>query len=423
MSEKETRRYPVIKDLVDGKINGTEAAKKCMLSVRQVKRLKARTRDEGVVGMLHKSRGKRSNRRISETNVERMRTVITEKYHDFGPTFAAEKLEEVHHIAIGVETLRLLMIGWELWSPKPRKKNGQYHAWRERRARYGELEQFDGSHHDWFEGRAPACCLLASIDDATSNLTKLQFAGYEGVFPVYRFWWEYSETHGKPVSIYLDRHSTYKQNKKKSVLDNPEALTQFERAMEKLGVEVVHAYSPQAKGRVERLFGTLQDRLVKELRLRGISTIEEANRYANEEFIPRFNAKFSVTAQKRGDLHRPLTAGETKALPRIFSKHHARRVLNDFTIRFESRWLQLSEEQPALVCRKDKALIEEWLDGTIHLYLREKELSFQELPERPEKQNAPRVTALARKGSSWKPPSDHPWKRSYKTQKQMVETY
>lgn len=423
MSEKEARRYPIIKNLVDGKINGAGAAKQCGLSVRQVRRLKGRVGTNGAAGITHRLRGQPSNKSLSTPQVERMKTIISYQYRDFGPTFAAEKLGERHRIKVGVETLRNLMIDWKLWTPKPRKQNGQYHAWRERRAQYGELEQFDGSYHDWFEGRAPACCLLASIDDATGKITKLQFTGHEGVFLVYRFWKEYIENRGKPIAIYLDRHSTYKQNQKKNILDNPEALTQFEQAMKKLDVELVHAYSPQAKGRVERLFGTLQDRLVKELRLRGITTIAEANQYANEEFLLCFNEKFSVVAQKRGDLHRILTMAEKKTLPHIFAKHHTRRVLNDFTIRLENRWLQLEEKQPTLVCRKDGVAIEEWLDSTIHLYLNGKELAFQELPERPVKENAPRVTALTRKKSSWKPSPDHPWKQPFIRKKQTVEIY
>lgn len=422
MSEKESRRFPVIERLIQGDINGTEASKQCGLSIRHTKRLKARIRRDGAAGIIHKGRGKTSNRRVDAHIVKRMKNIITERYPDFGPTFTHEKLKEVHHITVGVETLRILMTGWGLWTPRPRKNNKEYRSWRERRARYGELQQFDGSYHGWFEDRAPSCCLLASIDDAQGTITKLQFTKHEGVFPAYRFWWEYTETHGKPLHIYLDRHSTYKQNKKKNILDNPEALTQFERAMEKLDIDVIHAYSPQAKGRIERLFGTLQDRLVKELRLRGISTIKEANRYANEDFIPRFNEKFSVRAQQPGDLHRRLTQQETEALPHIFARHHTRRVLNDFTVRFENQWLQLAETQPTLVCRKDTVHIEGWLDGSLHLYLRGKELAYAVLPERPERKEKAPVTALTRKQSPWRPPADHPWKRSYKTPRQMVET-
>lgn len=421
MSEKEARRYPIIKKLVDGDINGTKAAKQCSLSVRQVRRIKARVNKEGVTGIAHRLRGTPSNRCLSKQQVENMKTIVTKKYADFGPTFAQEKLENIHQITVGIETLRNLMTDWGLWVPKLRKKNKEYRSWRERKSQYGEMAQFDGSYHDWFEGRAPVCCLQAAIDDATGRITKLQFTNHEGVFPAYQFWWEYTEKRGKPVSIYLDRHSTYKQNSKKNILDNPEALTQFERAIDKLDVEIIHAYSPQAKGRVERLFGTLQDRLVKEMRLRGINTIKEANRYANEEFLLLFNEKFSVPAQKQGDLHRRLTKQEHADLPHIFAKHHTRRVLNDFTIRFENQWLQLEETQPTLVCRKDKVQIEEWLDGSLHLFLRGKELAYVTLPERPARKEKALILALTRKKSSWKPLPNHPWKQSFIKQKQLVE--
>lgn len=423
MSEKEARRLPIIERLIRGDINGTEAAKQGRLSVRQVKRLKARVKKDGAVGITHKGRGKESNRRIDIQQVKRMKRIVVEKYPDFGPTFAAEKLEEDHGLCVSNETLRNRMTVWGLWKPKPRRQNKEYRAWRERRTQYGELVQFDGSYHDWFEGRAPICCLLATIDDATGRISKLQFTDHEGVSPAYRFWWEYSETHGKPVSIYLDRHSTYKQNIKKNILDNPEAMTQFERAMKKLGVEVIHAYSAQAKGRVERLFGTLQDRLIKEMRLRRITTLEEATQYANSEFLRHFNEKFSIAAQKQGNLHRALTKEEREKLPHTFAKHHTRRVLNDFTIRFENQWLQLLEEQSTLVCRKDKIEIEEWLNGTLHLYLRGKELAYVTLPERLMRKAKVPVPALTRKKSSWKPSVDHPWKQLYKTQRQMVETH
>lgn len=422
MSEKEIRRLPVIERLIRGNINGTGAAQQCGLSVRQVRRLKVRVKKNGAIGIVHKGRGTESNRRIDTRVVKQIQRIVGEKYHDFGPTFAAEKLEENHQIVISKETLRTLMTGWGLWVPKSRKKNGEYRAWRERRAQYGEMIQFDGSYHDWFEGHAPACCLLAAVDDATGKIMKLRFTNHEGVFPAYQFFWEYTETHGKPASIYLDRHSTYKQNAKKNMLDNPEAMTQFERAMEKLDIEVIHAYSPQAKGRVERLFGTLQDRLVKELRLRGITMQEDATQYANSEFLRRFNEKFSVVAQKQGNLHRAFTDEERKKLPHTFAKHHTRRVLNDFTIRFESQWLQLKEEQPALVFRKDKVEVEEWLDGAVRLYLRGKELIYTALPERPARTEITPLTALTRKKSSWRPSPDHPWKRPF-IQRQMVETH
>jgi hypothetical protein len=273
------------------------------------------------------------------------------------------------------------------------------------------MEQFDGSYHHWFEDRGEECCLLASIDDATGKITKLKFVDWEGVKPAFIFWKEYMETHGKPLKIYLDRHSTYKINAK-SLFDDPNALTQFERAMKDLNTEIIHAHSPQAKGRAERLFGILQDRLVKELRLAGISTIEQANKFVEEEFIPKYNQKFAVIPQKKGNLHKPLNRFEKDNLNKIFSIQDTRIVNNDFTIRFKGKWFQLLETRPTLVLRKDEVLIEERINGSIFISLRNKYLNYIPLPNRPEKINM-KIIALTKTKPIWKPPSDHPWRRQF----------
>jgi transposase len=407
-------------NLVKGRINGAEAAHQCGLSLRQVKNLKRKVKERGPQGLIHGNRGRASNRRISEKTILKIEEIVRKHYPDFKPTFAREKLKGKHAIVISKEKLRGLMTDWGLWKPRPRRTNKQYRSWRPRKERYGELEQFDGSYHSWFEDRAPECCLLASIDDATGRPTKLQFTDWEGVVPVFTFWKEYLEARGKPVAIYLDRHSTYKQNPKKNVLDNPNALTQFERAMKDLDISIIHAYSPQAKGRVERFFGTLQDRLVKELRLQGISAIPEANRFLEEIYIPKFCEQFSVLPVKRGDLHRPLTGLHRARSDTIFSIHSSRQVLNDFTVRFKNSWFQLQEMQPTLVCRKDRVRIEERLDGSIHMSLREKYLSYEVLPERPRKAVSETVIALAKTPSYWKPPQDHPWRKSFQRSKFKV---
>jgi hypothetical protein len=283
------------------------------------------------------------------------------------------------------------------------------------------MEQFDGSYHHWFEDRAPACCLLASIDDATSRITGLQFVNWEGVKPAFIFWRKYILKHGKPISIYLDRHSTYKKNQK-SVFDDPESLTQFQRAMKDLGVKIIHAYSPQAKGRVENKFGTFQDRLIKELRLAGILTMSTANKFVEEVFIPKFNQKFAVAPQKKGNLHKSLTNYETKNLDKIFSIQDKRIVNNDFTIRYKNKWFQLLERQPTLVLRKDKALIEERINGQIFIGLRNKYLNYILLPERP-KPVKMKVIALTRNKTTWIPPDNHPWKHpSFLAQQRLKAT-
>lgn len=411
MAIKELTRVEVIPRLIRREINGTEAAKQLNLSTRQVRRLKGKFIRDGARGLIHGNRGKPSSRRMPEEKVRRIERIIKEKYYDFGPTFAAEKLEENHRIKIGKEKLRQLMTSWELWNPKPRKENKEYRAWRPRKEYYGEMAHFDGSYHHWFEERAKPCCLLASMDDAEGKITKLQFVNWEGVIPAFIFWKEYFETYGKPISIYLDKHSTYKQNQK-SIFDDPKCLTQFERVMAELDTRVIHAHSPQARGREERLFGTLQDRLVKELRLAGISTKEEANRFAEEVFIPKFNAKFAVLPQKKRNLHKALTAFEKENLDKIFSIRNQRIVNNDFTIRFEGKWFQLLETQPTLVRRKERVQIEERIDGSTFISLRNKYLNYKVLPARPEKVRM-KVIALTRTKSSWKPPANHPWRQSF----------
>ena len=420
MTAKELSRYEVIKRLIAKEINGTEAAKQLSLSIRHIKRLKAQVGREGVKGIIHASRGKPSNRRISEDKIKEMEKIVKKNYSDFGPLFASEKLEEEHGIKIGKETLRLLMIEWELWNPKLRRNNKEYRAWRQRKEQYGEMEQFDGSYHRWFEDRAPECCLLASIDDAKGDITGMKFGYDEGTLPVFSFWQPYFEKHGKPLSIYLDRLRTYKQNQK-SVFDDPNCLTQFQRAMETdLGVKIMHAHSPQAKGRAERLFGTLQDRLVKELRLAGISTIEEANKFCEQVFIPKYNAKYAVLAQKKGNLHKPLTKFEKDNLDKILSVRKTRVVNNDFTVKFESKWYQLAEKQPCLVLRKDKVVVEQRIDGSMHISLRNKYLNYTVLPARPEKVKM-KVIALTRNKSTWKPPVNHPWRKFSLPPKANVE--
>jgi hypothetical protein len=255
-----------------------------------------------------------------------------------------------------------------------------------------------------------------------ANLTKLKFDKNESVLAVFKFWKEYVQSQGKPISIYLDKYSTYKINHK-SAVDNKELLTKFQRAVKQdLGIKLITANSAQGKGRVERLFGTLQDRLVKELRLRGISDIDRANEFLEQEFIPMFNQKFSVLVQKKGDLHKKLTKIDKENLDRIFSIQENRVVNNDFTIRYENKWFQLAEKQPCLVLRKDKVLVEQRLNGQIFISLRNEYLSYTELPGRPEKVKM-KVTALSGSKQEWKPPINHPWRKTFlveKARKQAV---
>lgn len=412
MTQRELSRYEVIKRLIRKEINGTEAAKQLSLSVRQVKRIKAKVAKEGPKGVVHKARGKIGNRRMNPEIIKRAKHWLKEKYFDFMPTFAMEKLDENHGIKLSDEKVRQVMTEIGLWQPRPRRKNKDYRSWRQRKDYYGEMEQFDGCYYDWFEDRGPFCCLLGARDDASGRITGLEFVHDEGVKPVFSFWKEYLQIHGKPLKIYLDRLSTYK-NTHQSVIDDPEVRTQFQRAANQIDIELIFAYSPQAKGRIENLFPILQHRLVREMRLAGISTIKEGNKFVKEVFIPKFNAKFEVAPAKRGNLHRKLTKQEKEKLDQIFSRQEIRYVNNDFTVRYQGKWFQLSEKQPVLVRKREKILVEERISGEIFLSLRGKYLNYTVLPERPRKILDVKIPALTTTKPYWIPPANHPWRRQF----------
>ena len=412
MSNKELSKYKVINNLINKQINGTEASKQLNLTVRQIKNLKVKVIKDGVKGLIHGNRGKRGNRKMKDYLLEKAVSCLKERYYDFGPKFACEKLSANHNIKLSKEKVRQIMIGEQLWKARARKTNKEYRSWRPRKEQEGEMIQFDGSYHKWFEDRAGEYCLLAAIDDATGKITDLVFDHNEGVIPVFKFWKAYLEKRGKPIQIYLDKFSTYKINHK-SAIDNKDLITQFERANKDLGIRMIRANSPQAKGRIERLFRTLQDRLVKELRLVNISDIPAANRFVKEKFIPEYNKMFAVIPQKKGDLHRELNNNDKINMDRIFSIQDTRIVNNDFTISFKNKWLQLDQTQPVLVLKKSKVLVEERIDGSIFLSLRDKYLNFKELPERPKKIIDIKLPALASTIPSWKPPIDHPWRKPF----------
>jgi len=417
LTEKERTRLDVVKRLLLGEITNETAARILGISIRQVKRLKKKVRSEGENAVLHKLRGKPGNHRIEKAVKDHVLTVIKQIYPDFKPTFATEKLAENHGIHISYGTTRLWMIEKGLWKPRKQRKI-TYRSWRPRKDYYGELVQFDGSYHHWLEerysddnGDSAEVCLLAAIDDATGQITRATFSANEGVVAVLTFWRDYVLTHSKPLAIYLDSFSTYKINHKTAV-DNKELMTQFERTMKDLSIKLITAHSPEAKGRVERLFGTLQDRLVREMRLDGINTPEEGNKFLKEKYIQKFNTRFSVTPEKEGDVHGPLSETDRKNLNRIFSIQSTRRINNDFTIQFKNNWYQLSEVQPRTIRPREIVLVEEWLDQTLHFSIREHYLAYVPLPERPRKEKKQPVILTTHR-LNWKPPADHPWRKGF----------
>ena len=415
MSKKDIDRHDVLKRLIRKEIKRSHAAKLLRLTVRHVTRLKHAVIAFGPGTLIHKQRGKPSHNRLSEKERTKIVMLLRERYSDFGPTFATEKLLELHKICHDPKTIRAIQIEAGLWKPRRSKRKDDHRSWRQRRSAFGEMQQFDGSYHNWFEGRSgmTEACLLVSIDDATGKVVEAAFAPHEGVFPVFAFWKAYIEIHGKPRQIYMDKFSTYKMNSH-AAKDNPDLKTQFERAMIDLHIEPIFANSPQAKGRVERLFDTLQDRLVKELRLAGISTVAEANVFLREKFIPHFNAKFSVEPVSASDMHQPLTEQERRNLPSIFSRQEIRTIQNDFTFSFQNQWHQLTKNQLVTVCKKDEVTIEEHLDHTIHVRLRSKELNYVILPARPKKVTVPFVIAKSAPRII-RPRADHPWRQRFLT--------
>jgi len=411
MTREEVDRASVLDQVIAKTLSQVGASIKLGITDRHLRRILKRYEKIGARALIHGLRGKRSNRKTPQEKLDEAIRLIKEKYWDFGPTFAAEKLFEKHSIVIDHDVLRKEMDRIELRKIKQRKQ--KHRKWRERKHYFGEMAQFDGSHHAWFELRGKICCLLGSKDDATNTLYA-HFSEHEDIKGVFTFWMEYIKIYGKPKSIYLDNGSVYKVNRK-TVFDDPEVLTQFERVCEELGIEVIHAKSPQAKGRIENGWGTLQDRLVKELRLRNIGNISDANIYLKEEFLPKYNDKFSIQAKEKGNFHTPLNTKEN--LEQIFTVRSERLIHNDFTIRFKNKWFQLDEIQPKTILQKSKAIIEEYLNGELKIRQENKYLNFQEinkldletLRRQRKDENVYVLTSNQRAGH--KPSDDHPWKR------------
>lgn len=410
MSSKEIKKHDIIKKIITKELNGNQASQLLNLSTRQIRRLKAKVRRQGIKGLVHGNRGKPSNRQVPIKEKQKIITLLHQHYYDFGPLLASEKLEECHQIKRDRSTISSIMVAEGLWRPHVKKKE-LHRSWRERKACKGELIQYDGSYDHWFENRGEKCCLLASIDDADSEV-KAKFDNHEGVEPTFDYWREYIERQGKPYAIYVDKFSTYSMNHKLAQ-ENSDTLTQFERAMEELNIGIVHAKSPQAKGRVERIFKTLQDRLIKELRLKNIATIKEANEFLEQYFLPKFNAKFMVEARNKADLHKPLSELERKKLDSIFSRHYERVVNNDFTISYQKQYYQLEKNQPVTICKQDKVTIEERLNQPIKIKLRGKYLNYQLLPQKPAKISTKekQLNWVIPKQTTYTPPADHPWRQ------------
>jgi transposase len=399
-SSKELRRLYVIRKVLEGVVKQIEAGDLLGLSSRQIRRVVKRVKEEGDRGVIHRSRGRTSNRAFSGKDKDRVIELYRGKYAGFGPTLAAEKLLERDRMELSEETLCRWLIESGDWK-KSRKRRG-HRQWRERKGHCGEMVQMDGSHHDWLEGRGSACVLMGYVDDATGRGFG-RFYGYEGTVPAMDSFRGYIQRYGIPLKVYLDKHTTYKSNGKPSLeeeLAGREPLSEFERALSELGVEVIHAHSPQAKGRVERFFGTLQDRLVKEMRLRGIQSIEEANLFL-EEYWSEFNRRFAVDPQEKGDFHRPVPRG--LRLEDVLCIQVKRSLRNDFTVAYNRRLYQVEDSIHA-----SHVMVYEGLDGSIRFKHKGRRLKIREIATRP----LPERRELARPNpkQSYAPPKGHPYR-------------
>ncbi len=382
MSNREIDRLRIIDKVLTHHLSWRQAAEELSLSKRHIGRLCCRFRQEGPPGLIHGLRGKPSNHHLDPGVLDKALDIIKGRYHDFGPSFANEKLLKLHKIKMSTPTLRKGMIQAGLWTP--RKAKPKHRAWRQRRPRIGMLIQLDGSIHDWFEGRGQKCVLVIFIDDATSRILSGQFVSSEDTLNLMHAAKAYLLAHGRPLGFYVDKDSIYFINRQATIeedLRDLHPLTQFTRAMQELGVEMIPAHSPQAKGRVERSFRTHQDRLVKELRLAGISTIEQANKFLQEVYIPEHNANYAVSPQEQANAHRPLLP--THKLEEILSLRTERTLSQDFCLRFQNRFFQVLPDQTLTVRPKDKIWVEIRLDGSFHLRFKDHYLNFKELANRP----------------------------------------
>jgi len=408
MKQADLKRLHVIRKAIDRAVTQKEAAEIIGIGLRQAQRVVRRIRIEGDKGIIHKSRHASSNRAIPDRIKNKALRLFKTKYPDFGPTLASEKLFERDKIKVTDETLRLWLI--EANIPYRKRKKRPHRQWRQRKEYYGQMNQMDGSEHDWFEGRGPQCVFMGHIDDAT-GIPFGRFHEYEGTIPAMDTFKRYIKKRGIPLSVYLDKHTTYKSPKKQTIeeeLANQEALSQFERALKELGVEVIHANSPQAKGRVERLFNTFQDRLIKEMRLANICTIDQANAFL-EKYLPIYAKRFAVKPAKRGNLHRPVPKGMD--LDRILCIRTKRQLRNDFTVAHDKKLYQIFDN-----VRTKKVMVEERIDGSMIIRHKDTGLKFKKITTRPEKVRPKKKYEFKLK-KVFIPPKDRPWRefkiRSY----------
>ena len=411
MSRKERTRLELMGRVKREEMTLAKAAELLRISYRQAKRVYARYRAAGDRGLVHGLRGRVSNRRQEDLR-ERALPLYAQRYADFGPTLASEYLWREDGLPVRVETLRQWLLAAGLW--QRRRQHKPHRLRRPRKEHCGELVQMDGSYHDWFEGRRAWAVLMVMIDDATSRLYARFFEQETTVAAMATFGC-YTRRHGLPRALYVDRDSIYRTDREATIteaLAGQEPRTQFSRAMDELGVRVILAGSPQAKGRVERSNGTLQDRLVKAMRQRGVRDLSTANAFLEDVFLAELNERFTVAPARRADLHRRLPAGVK--LEQVLAIHEERQVQNDWTVRWHNRWLQVLPRHRSLQLAGRRVTVCEQLDGEVQLLYRGRELEWQELPAAPahaEPTEEPFTPEKVGSNQGRRPAANHPWRK------------
>jgi hypothetical protein len=402
MTAKERLRLKILESVSARTLSLGEAALRLGISYRQMRRVRCRHGIEGDGGVTHRSRGKPSNRKTPAAVSEAALRLCRGKYAGFGPTLASEHLLKDDGQALSHDTIRRLLLAEGLM-PR-RRRRGKHRSRRERRSRLGEMTQMDGSWHDWFEGRGAWCCLMVMIDDATGRVFA-RFHERETLNAAFDVFGRYAATHGLPGSLYVDRAGIYRSDKEPTLeqeLAGERPVTQFGRAMKQLEVELILANSPQAKGRVERVNGTLQDRLVKTMRLAGIREIVSANRLLDESFLATFNERFVVPATVAGDAHR----SPEEDLSQVLCEHHERRVGQDWCVQWRGTLLQIQKEHEALSLAGKRVTLRETADQQVHLMWQGKKLIWKHVERRPRKIK-PKAAIVNNK--RWTPSASHPW--------------
>lgn len=408
MSAKERRRKVEFERVREGGMTIKEAATRLELSYRHCRRAYKRFCEQGDRGLVHRRRGQRSNRAMPEAFREEALGRCRERYEGFGPVLMMEKLAEDGY-RVGRETLRLWLIEEGLW--QPRRNRARHRKRRERKEHFGEMVQMDGSHHRWFGDEAEQSCLMDMVDDATGESLALM-DDEETTELAMNALWLWCKRYGIPRALYVDRKNVFVTDREPTIeeqLAGEEPLTEFGKACKKLGIEIIPARSPQAKGRVERKHGVYQDRFVKELKLREITTIPEANKLLKNGFVKALNRKFARPAPKSADFHRPVDCD----LREVFCFEKTATVANDWVVRCENRFYQILKRNDPLPRPRQKITVRRLLNGKIQLLHRSKKLVFKEIapPAAPLRYDEPSTPRPKQKRQKNKPAPDHPWRR------------